>query len=88
MSDFQSSPETASANYFTGKAHKIITEAAGHIENWTKYDHALLDLAREADDVCSRAYAPTPADPFNRKQVEAVCRAVCAVEGGPRGRAL
>jgi len=25
--------------------------------------------------------APIPADPFNRKQVEAICRAVCAVEG-------
>lgn len=37
---------------FTARAAKIIGDAAGSSqENWSRYDHDLLNLAREADDL-------------------------------------
>jgi len=35
---------------FTARAAALMQEAAGGQENWSKYEHAILDLAREADD--------------------------------------
>jgi hypothetical protein len=35
---------------FTARAAALMHEAAGGQENWSKYEHAILDLAREADD--------------------------------------
>jgi hypothetical protein len=48
----QSQPASRSEGMaFTARAAKIIGDAAGHSqEDWGKSDHALLDLAREADD--------------------------------------
>jgi hypothetical protein len=48
----QSQPASRSEGMaFTARAAKIIGDAAGHSqEDWGQSDHALLDLAREADD--------------------------------------
>jgi hypothetical protein len=46
---------------FTERAIKLITEAAGHRDDWGKYEYAIIDLAREAD-------AAQPASPLRGRE--------------------